>query len=78
MFHLAARLRHVSGTKWGTYKYMNMQLLNEMDQEAAYSVSPEINYWDQSQDKKYVQKPPRPWGPDDLEIFMLQTRHIFK
>ena len=34
-----ARLRHVSGTKWGTHKYMNMQLLNEMDQEAAYSAA---------------------------------------
>ena len=36
---VSARLRHVSGTKWGTHKYMNMQLLNEMDQEAAYSAA---------------------------------------
>lgn len=36
---VSARLRHVSGSKWGTHKYMNMQLLNEMDQEAAYSAA---------------------------------------
>ena len=36
---VAARLRHVSGTHWGTRKYMNMKLLNEMDQEAMYSVA---------------------------------------
>ena len=36
---VSARLRHVSATKWGTHKYMNMQLLNEMDQEAAYSAA---------------------------------------
>ena len=36
---VAARLRHVSSTAWGTRKYMNMNLLNEMDQEAIYSVA---------------------------------------
>ena len=36
---VAARLRHVSSTAWGTRKYMNMKLLNEMDQEAIYSVA---------------------------------------
>jgi putative transposase len=36
---VAARLRHVSSTTWGTRKYMNMDLLNEMDQEAIYSVA---------------------------------------
>jgi transposase-like protein len=36
---VAARLRHVSSTHWGTRKYMNMQLLNEMDQEAMHSVA---------------------------------------
>lgn len=36
---VSARLRHVSGTRWGTHKYMNMQLLNEMDNEAAYSAA---------------------------------------
>jgi transposase-like protein len=25
---VAARLRHVSSTKWGTRKYLNMELLN--------------------------------------------------
>jgi len=36
---VAARLRHVSSTTWGIRKYMNMKLLNEMDQEAIYSVA---------------------------------------
>ena len=36
---VSARLRHVSGTKWGTHKYMNMQLLNELDNEVAYSAA---------------------------------------
>ena len=36
---VAARLRHVSSTNWGTRKYMNMKLLNEMDQEAIFSVA---------------------------------------
>jgi len=36
---VAARLRHVSSTTWGTRKYMNMTLLNEIDQEAIYSVA---------------------------------------
>ena len=36
---VSALLRHVSATKWGTHKYMNMQLLNEMDNEAAYSAA---------------------------------------
>ena len=36
---VAARLRHVSSTTWGTRKYMNMKLINEMDQEAIYSVA---------------------------------------
>ena len=36
---VSARLRHDSRTKWGTQKYMNMQLLNEMDNEVAYSAA---------------------------------------
>ena len=36
---VAARLRHVSSTTWGPRKYMKMKLLNEMDQEAIYSVA---------------------------------------
>jgi transposase-like protein len=36
---VAARLRHVSATTWGTRKYMNMRLLEEMDTNAAYSVA---------------------------------------
>lgn len=36
---VAARLRHVSATSWGTRKYMNMKLLNEMDQEVIHSAA---------------------------------------
>lgn len=36
---VAARLRHVSSTSWGTRKYMNMDLLKEMDREAIHSVA---------------------------------------
>jgi transposase-like protein len=35
---VAARLRHVATTHWGTRTYMNMKLLEEMDKEAVYSV----------------------------------------
>ncbi|KIX14039.1 transposase, partial [Dethiosulfatarculus sandiegensis] len=28
---VAARLRHVASTKWGTRKYLNMELLNHRD-----------------------------------------------
>ena len=30
---VASRLRHVSGTHWGTRMYMNMQRLNEVTEE---------------------------------------------
>ena len=36
---VAARLRHVSATTWGTRKYMNMKLLEEMDKTTVYSVA---------------------------------------
>ncbi len=36
---VAARLRHVSATNWGTRKYMDMKLLEEMDKEAIYSIA---------------------------------------
>jgi putative transposase len=36
---VAARLRHVSATAWGTRKYMNMKLLEEMEKNAAYSAA---------------------------------------
>ena len=36
---VAARLRHVSATNWGTRKYMNMKLLDEMDKQLKYSVA---------------------------------------
>ena len=36
---MAARLRHVSATHWGTRKYMNMKLLEEMEKELRYSAA---------------------------------------
>jgi len=36
---VSARLRHVSATTWGTRKYMNMRLLEEMDKDAVYSAA---------------------------------------
>jgi transposase-like protein len=35
----AARLRHIAGTKWGTRKYLNMELLREMDREREAQVA---------------------------------------
>ena len=36
---VAARLRRVATTQWCTRKYMNMKLLEEMDNEAVYSAA---------------------------------------
>ncbi len=36
---VATRLRHVSETHWGTRKYMNMKLLDEMEKERHYSAT---------------------------------------
>jgi transposase-like protein len=36
---VAARLRRVSTTTWGTRKYMNMRLLEEYDRDAIYSAA---------------------------------------
>jgi hypothetical protein len=36
---VSARLRHVSATTWGTRKYTNMKLLEEMDKDAVYSAA---------------------------------------
>jgi transposase-like protein len=36
---VAARLRHVTSTSWGTRKYMNMKLLEEMDTDNRYAVA---------------------------------------
>ena len=33
---VTARLRHMSATQWGTRKYMNMELLAEMEREIRY------------------------------------------
>ena len=36
---VAARLRHVSASHWGTRKYMNMDLLREQDKEHEYAAA---------------------------------------
>jgi transposase-like protein len=36
---VAARLRHVSASRWGMRKYMNMKLLDEMEKELRYSAA---------------------------------------
>jgi hypothetical protein len=36
---VAARLRNVSATTRGTREYMNMKLLEEMNEEAVYSAA---------------------------------------
>jgi len=36
---VAARLRHMSATKWGTRKYMNIELLKERDIKLLYSAA---------------------------------------
>ena len=36
---VAARLRHVSTTQWGSRKYMNVGLLKEMDKEVVYAAA---------------------------------------
>jgi hypothetical protein len=30
---VAARLRHIAGTRWGTRRYLNMNLLTEFEKE---------------------------------------------
>ena len=30
---VSARLRHIAGTKWGQRKYLNMELLKELEKE---------------------------------------------
>ena len=34
----AARLRHISGTKWGSRRYLDMDLLREMDRKEEIGV----------------------------------------
>ena len=34
----AARLRHISGTKWGSRRYLDMELLREMDRKEGIKV----------------------------------------
>ncbi len=36
---VAARLRHIAGTKWSTKRYLNMQLLRELEIEKQMEVA---------------------------------------
>ena len=36
---VAARLRHIAGTKWSTKRYLNMQLLKELEIEKQMEVA---------------------------------------
>jgi putative transposase len=33
LLKFAARLRHIAGTRWGTRRYLNMNLLTELKKE---------------------------------------------
>lgn len=33
LMRVAARLRHIAGTRWGTRRCLNMELLKEMEKE---------------------------------------------
>lgn len=33
LMRVAARLRHIAGTRWGTRRYLNMELLKQMEKE---------------------------------------------
>ena len=35
LLQVAARLRHIAGTRWGTKQYMNMHRLHQKEDEAA-------------------------------------------
>ena len=35
---VAARLRHIAGTRWGTRRYLNMQRLAEQEKEVMLAV----------------------------------------
>jgi transposase-like protein len=46
---VAARLRHVAGTRWGTRQYMDMERLREQEQEEreatiAWSMQPDLGF----------------------------------
>ena len=36
---VAARLRHIAGTRWSTKRYLNMDLLREMELEKKMAVA---------------------------------------
>jgi len=39
LMHVAARLRHIAGTKWSSKRYLNMQLLRELEVERQFEVA---------------------------------------
>ena len=39
---VAARLRHIAGTRWGTKRYLDMQRLREQEQAQPISATEEI------------------------------------
>ena len=38
----AARLRHIAGTKWGTKRYLNIDLLKEQEMELKFQMAEAI------------------------------------
>ena len=36
---VAARLRHIAGTKWGTRKYLDIALIKQLEQEAEHKLN---------------------------------------
>ena len=48
---VAARLRHVAGTKWGTRKYLDMDRLKELDRERA-ALDTELRALDEEDDRR--------------------------
>lgn len=39
MMLVAARLRHIAGTKWGLRRYLNMDRLKELDKEESAALA---------------------------------------
>ena len=39
---VAARLRHIAGTRWGTRRYMDMERLREQEQEEPVGLTEEV------------------------------------
>ena len=39
---VAARLRHIAGTRWGTKRYLDMERLREQEQEKPVGLTEEV------------------------------------